>query len=47
MNTYAQLFNIPVSYAQEGLREAQFPIEDYDELTVEEVSERLGGLSLM
>jgi len=45
MNTYAQLFNIPVSYAQEGLREAQFPIEDYDELTVEEVSERLSGLS--
>jgi hypothetical protein len=45
MNTYTQLFNIPVSYAQEGLRSAQFPIEGYDELTVEEVSGRLGNLS--
>ena len=45
MSTYSQLWNIPISYAQEGLREAQFPIEGYDELTVEEVSERLGGLS--
>jgi hypothetical protein len=34
-----------VSYAQEGLRAAQFPIEGYDELTVEEVAGRLGGLS--
>jgi membrane-bound lytic murein transglycosylase len=45
LNTYTQLFNIPFSYAQEGLRTAQFPIEGYDELTVEEVSARLGGLS--
>jgi aminopeptidase-like protein len=45
VNTYSQLFNIPISYAQEGLRDAQFPIEGYDELTVEEVSERLSGLS--
>ena len=45
VNTYSELFNIPVSYAQEGLREARFPIEGYDELTVEEVSERLSGLS--
>jgi gas vesicle protein len=45
LNTYTQLFNIPVSYAQEGLRSAQFPIEGYDELTVEEVSGRLGNLS--
>jgi hypothetical protein len=37
MSTYSQLFNIPLSYAQEGLRDAQFPIEGYDELTVEEV----------
>jgi hypothetical protein len=44
LNTYTQLFNIPVSYAQEGLRAAQFPIEGYDELTVEEVSGRLGDL---
>jgi len=45
LNTYTQLLNIPFSYAQEGLRTAQFPIEGYDELTVEEVSGRLGGLS--
>ena len=46
LNTYTQLFNIPLSYAQEGLRSARFPIEGYDELTVEEVSGRLGGLSV-
>jgi ATP-dependent Clp protease ATP-binding subunit ClpA len=46
LNTYAQLFNIPLSYAQEGLRSAQFPIEGYDELTVDEISGRLGGLSV-
>jgi len=46
LNTYTQLFNIPLSYAQEGLRSAQFPIEGYDELTVKEVSARLGGLSV-
>ena len=45
MSTYAQLFNIPISYAQEGLRSSQFPIEGYDELTVDELSERLGSLS--
>src|SRR5215210_2758372 len=45
MSTYSELFNIPLSYAQEGLRDAQFPIEGYDELTVEEVNERLGALS--
>src|SRR5215213_7622628 len=45
MSTYSQLFNIPISYAKEGLREAQFPIEGYDELTVEEVSGRLEALS--
>ena len=46
LSTVTQLFNIPLSYAQEGLRSAQFPIEGYDELTVEEVSGRLGGLSV-
>src|SRR5215203_4889746 len=46
MSTYSQLFNIPISYAQEGLRDAQFPIEGYDELTVEEVSGRIGNLSI-
>jgi oligoendopeptidase F len=45
LNTYTQLFNIPLSYAQEGLRSAQFPIADYDELTVDEVSGRLSDLS--
>src|SRR5918997_2088397 len=45
MSTYSELFNIPLSYAKEGIRDAQFPIEGYDELTVEEVSERLSGLS--
>ena len=42
---YSQLFNIPISYAKEGIREARFPIEGYDELNVEEVSARLGALS--
>jgi hypothetical protein len=45
LGSYSQLFNIPLSYTQEGLRDAQFPLEGYDELTVDEVSERLGGLS--
>jgi gas vesicle protein len=45
LSTYTQLLSIPISYAQEGLRSAQFPIEGYDELTVEEISGRLGGLS--
>src|SRR5919112_1108581 len=33
MSTYSELFNIPLSYAKEALRDAQFPIEGYDELT--------------
>jgi hypothetical protein len=45
LGSYSQLFNIPLSYAKEGLRDAQFPIEGYDELTVEEVSAHLGALS--
>ena len=45
LGSYSQLFNIPLSYAKEGFRDAKFPIEGYDELTVEEVSERLDGLS--
>src|SRR5215216_7670666 len=40
LSTYSELFNIPVSYAKEGIRDAQFPIEGYDELTVEEVTSR-------
>jgi hypothetical protein len=43
--SYSRLLNIPLSYAQEGLRSARFPIEGYDELTVEEISARLDGLS--
>jgi hypothetical protein len=46
LGSYSKLFNIPLSYAQEGLRSAQFPIEGYDELTVEEISGRLGNLSI-
>src|SRR5215216_3466322 len=45
LGSYSQLFNIPLSYAKEGIRDAQFPIEGYDELTVEEVSARLDALS--
>src|SRR5215212_6623137 len=45
MSGYSQLFNIPISYAKEGLKDAQFPIEGYDDLSVEEVSGRLGALS--
>src|SRR5215213_9279017 len=45
VSTYSELFNIPLSYAKEGLRDAQFPIEGYDELTVEEVPARLDALS--
>ena len=45
MSTYSQLFTIPISYAKEGLRDAQFPIEGYDELTKKEVIARLGALS--
>ena len=46
LSSYSQLFNIPLSYAQEGLRSARFPIEGYDDLTVEEISGRVGGLSV-
>jgi hypothetical protein len=45
MSTYSQLFNIPISYAKEGLRDAQFPIEGYDDLTKKEVIACLGALS--
>jgi signal transduction histidine kinase len=45
LGTYSQLFNIPLSYAKEGIKDARFPIEGYDELTVEEVNARLSSLS--
>src|ERR671939_520705 len=46
LGSYSKLFNIPLSYAEQGLRDAQFPIEGYDELTADEVSARLGALSV-
>ena len=45
-NSYAQLFNIPVSYAQESLQAARFPLGGYDDLTVGEVHSRISGLTL-
>ncbi len=45
-NSYAQLFNIPVSYAKESLQAARFPVEGYDDLTVEDVHARISGLTL-
>jgi hypothetical protein len=46
LSNYSQLFNIPISYAKEGLRDARFPIEGYDGLTVEKVTSRLEALSV-
>ena len=46
MSTYAQLFNIPLSYAKQGLRESGFPVENYDDLNADEISRRVGGLSV-
>lgn len=46
MNTYAQLFNIPLSYARKGLRESGFPIENYDDLNADDLLKRAGGLSV-
>ncbi len=45
IGTYSQLFNIPLSYAQKGLQDSGFPIQNYDDLTVEDISRRIGGLS--
>jgi hypothetical protein len=45
-NIYSQLFNIPVSYAQESLQGARFSVEGYDDLTVEDVHVRISGLTL-
>src|SRR5688500_12438988 len=43
LGSYSTLFNIPISYAKEGLSDVQFPIEGYDDLTAEELSARLGS----
>src|SRR4028118_1473020 len=45
MSTYAQLFNIPLSYAEQGLRESGFPVENYDGLNADEVSRQVSSLS--
>jgi ElaB/YqjD/DUF883 family membrane-anchored ribosome-binding protein len=46
LSTYSQLFNIPLSYAQEGLRSSQFPIDGYDELNADEINRRISGLTV-
>src|ERR687893_748846 len=45
MGTYAQLFNIPLSYAKQSLRESGFPIENYDSLNADEISRQISTLS--
>ena len=45
MNTYAQLFNIPLSYAKQGLRESGFPVENYDDLNADDLLRRVSNLS--
>ncbi|QIN83947.1 hypothetical protein GBA63_15805 [Rubrobacter tropicus] len=45
MSTYAQLFNIPLSYAQKGLRDTGFPIQNYDDLNADDIIRRTSGLS--
>jgi hypothetical protein len=46
MSTYAQLFNIPLSYAKQGLRESGFPVQNYDDLNADDISRRVSGLSV-
>ena len=45
LGSYSQLFNIPLSYAKQGLRESGFPIDNYDDLNADEISRRVAGLS--
>ena len=45
LGSYSQLFNIPLSYAKQGLRESGFPIDNYDDLNVHEISRRVADLS--
>jgi gas vesicle protein len=45
LGSYSQLFNIPLSYAKQGLRESRFPIDNYDDLNADEISRRVAGLS--
>ncbi len=49
-NTFMQMFNIPFSYAQEGLQmtqraTAEVPIAGFDEMNVSEVAQQLDNLS--
>ena len=48
VNSYMSLFDAQLSYVQEAGRRAQGqpPIKDYDELSVQELSERLDDLSV-
>ena len=45
LSTYSQLFNIPLSYAKQGLRESGFPIDNYDGLNADEISRQVSSLS--
>src|SRR4028119_914284 len=45
LGSYSQLFNIPLSYAKQGLREAGLPVENYDGRNAGEISRRVSGLS--
>ena len=45
LGSYSQLFNLPLSYAKQGLRESGFPIDNYDGLNADEVSRQVSSLS--
>jgi gas vesicle protein len=45
LGSYSQLFNIPLSYAKQGLRESGFPIDNYDGLNADEISRQVSSLS--
>ena len=45
LGSYSQLFNIPLSYAKQGLRESGFPIDTYDDLNADEISRQVSSLS--
>ena len=46
LGSYSQLFNIPLSYAKQGLRESGFPIDNYDDLNADEISRQISSLSV-
>jgi len=45
LGSYSQLFNLPLSYAKQGLRESGFPIDNYDGLNADEISRQVSSLS--